>query len=133
MTNVTADRLVGTYIKIREKRAQLKAEYDEADGKFEKQMDLVKHKMLEMLKETGSESIKTDKGTLSKTIKRRWWTSDFEAMKQFCYEHADIGGLDLLENRLHQKNLQTFLEEHEDLYPPGLNPDHKFDVSVRKK
>ncbi len=40
---------------------------------------------------------------------------------------------DLLEKRLHQGNMRTFLEENPDKLPPGLNADNEYTITVRRK
>jgi len=41
--------------------------------------------------------------------------------------------LELLEKRISQSNMATFLEENPDLHPPGLNVDSRYAVVVRRK
>jgi hypothetical protein len=50
-------------------------------------------------------------------------------MREFI---KDNDALDLLEQRIHQTNMKTFLAEHPDKLPPGLNQDSEFTISVRK-
>jgi hypothetical protein len=40
--------------------------------------------------------------------------------------------IDLLEKRIAQTNMKTFLEENPGLVPPGLNSNTEYAVSVRK-
>jgi hypothetical protein len=40
--------------------------------------------------------------------------------------------LDLLEKRIAQTNMATFLEENPGVYPPGLNTTTEYQISVRK-
>ena len=40
--------------------------------------------------------------------------------------------LDLLEKRIAQTNMATFLEENPGVYPPGLNSVTEYAISVRK-
>jgi hypothetical protein len=41
--------------------------------------------------------------------------------------------MELLEKRISQANMATFLEENPDLLPPGLNIDRRYAVTVRRK
>ena len=129
MTEVTADKLVSIYIKLRDKRAQALKEFEELDAELKTQQDMVSGKLQEMLKEIGADNIKTKHGTVTRTIKTRYWTSDWASMFQFI---KDNDAMYLMEQRIHQTNIKKFLEENPDQLPIGLNSDSRYTVSVRK-
>ncbi len=64
------------------------------------------------------------------TVKRDYWTSDWDSMRKFIVEHKVP---ELLHERIHQTNMKQFLEEHPDLLPPGLNVDSEYTITVRRK
>ena len=130
MNDLTAEKLAATYLKIRTKRQQLLTAFEAEDNDLKIQQDLLSDRMLEICKETGADSIKTPSGTIIKSVKTRYWTSDWGSMHAFIKEHD---ALDLLEQRLHQTNMKQFLEEHPDVLPMGLNSDSKYSISVRKR
>ena len=127
---VSADKLVAIYIKMRDKRAQLLKEYEEQDETVKEQMELVETELLSMCKSIGADSLKTQAGTVIRTVKTRYWTSDWNSMHKFIMEHNMP---ELLEKRIAQTNMATFLEENPDLLPPGLNVDSKYTISIRRK
>lgn len=127
--DVTADKLVRVYIKMRDKRAALKASYEDADNQIKEQMALVEQHLLEVCKSTGAESIKTEHGTAIRSVQTRYWTGDWAAMHKFI---RDNNALDLLERRISQLSMKTFLRENPDLMPVGLNVDNKYTVTVRR-
>lgn len=129
MTEVTADKLVSIYIKLRDKRAQALKEFEELDAELKTQQDMVSDKLQEMLKEIGADNIKTKHGTVTRTIKTRYWTSDWASMFQFI---KDNDAMYLMEQRIHQTNIKKFLGENPDQLPIGLNSDSRYTVSVRK-
>jgi len=129
MTEITADKLVSIYIKLRDKRAQALKEFEELDAELKTQQDMVSGKLQEMLKEIGADNIKTKHGTVTRTIKTRYWTSDWASMFQFI---KDNDAMYLMEQRIHQTNIKKFLEENPDQLPIGLNSDSRYTVSVRK-
>lgn len=129
MTEITADKLVSIYIKLRDKRAQALKAFEELDTELKTQQDMVSDKLQEMLKEIGADNIKTKHGTVSRTIKTRYWTSDWASMFQFI---KDNDAMYLMEQRIHQTNIKKFLEENPDQLPIGLNSDSRYTVSVRK-
>ena len=127
---MNAEQLVTIYIKMRDARVKLQREFDEADGRIKEQQEQVTQALLEMCKETGAEGLRTPAGSVFKTIKTRYWTSDWGSMKQFIKDHDAI---DLMEQRVHQTNMKTFLEEDPTLMPPGMNVDSRYSITVRRK
>ena len=133
MTDVVVtdlDRLVSVYIKIRDKKNELATTFAEQEKELEGKLDKVKQALLEHCKATGTESVKTASGTFWRTQRKRFWTSDWEAMNRFIVENEAV---DLLEKRIHQGNMKEFLEENPDVLPPGLNADSEYSITVRRK
>jgi len=128
-TRYSVDKLVGTFVKIRDKRSALKQKYEADDAELKASLDAIKHELLATCKTVGAESIKTKFGTAIRSIKSRYWTGDWDSMYSFIADHNAFG---LLEKRVHQTNMKQFLDEHPDLKPAGLNIDHEYDITVRR-
>jgi hypothetical protein len=128
-SSVDMDKLAAVYIKIRDKRAVAKKEFDERDKGLEEQMQIVADEMLEACKRIGADSIKTPHGTIIRSVKSRYWTNDWDSMYSFIEGQGAFG---LLEKRLHQTNMKDFLSENPDLYPVGLNVENSYTVVVRR-
>jgi hypothetical protein len=122
-------RLTATYLKIRDKRAENKREFENVDKDLEEQQQLLANEMLDVCKEVNADSIKTPHGTIIRSVKSKYWTSDWDSMYQFIEETGAYG---LLEKRLHQTNLKDFLVENPDLFPMGLNVENEYTVVVRR-
>jgi hypothetical protein len=129
MSEIGADKLAKIYIKMRDKLQQLDREHEERRADLLTQMELVESEMLELCKTTGADSIKTPNGTIIKSVKTRYWTSDWESMHEFIREHD---AYDLLERRVHQSNMKAWLEENPSLLPKGLNNESRYSVTVRR-
>lgn len=126
MSNITADRLVKAYIKIRDARKEL----TQQDAKLEEQQQMIQEKLLEICKDTGAESLRTEFGTVTKRVSKQYWTHDWESFYKFIKEHD---AFPLLQRRISTTTMTDFLEEHPDLHPPGLNVDASYTISVRRK
>jgi hypothetical protein len=124
------DKLVSVFIKIRDKKAELADAFKKQEAELNEKLDLVKAALLQHCKDTGQEGGKTAAGTFYRQTRSRYWTSDWESMNKFIVEHAVV---DLLEKRIHQKNMEQFLEENPELLPPGLNVDSEYTMNVRRK
>jgi len=126
---ISVDKLVAVYIKMRDKRAELLRDYEEADSTVKTQMELVETKLLDTCKEIGVDRLGSKHGTVMRTVKTRYWTSDWESMHKFVLEHKMP---QLLERRIAQLNMKQLLEENPDLTPMGLNTDSKYSVTIRR-
>lgn len=125
-----AEKLTRVYLKIRDKKAQLSSDFKKQEEDLNQKLDKVKAALLDYCKEQGLESVKTSEGIFYRSVKTRYWTSDWEAMHQFVMEHNVP---EFLEKRLNQTNVRTFLEDNPETVPKGLNVDSEYIISVRKK
>ena len=126
---VDLGKLTTIYIKIRDKRAENKREFEEADADLKEQMEVLETQMLDVCKEMNADSIRTPHGTIIRSVKSRYWTNDWDSMYTFIEEQGAFG---LLEKRLHQTNMKDFLIENPDLLPAGLNVESSYSVVVRR-
>lgn len=127
---VPLEKLTKVYLKIRDKRAELKAQFEAEDEKLSKQLDEVKRALLDYCKSHNVDSVRTPAGLFYRSLKTRYWTNDWESMNKFILEH---GIPEFYEKRLNQTSVKQFLEENPDVLPPGLNVDSEYVVTVRKK
>jgi predicted nuclease with TOPRIM domain len=128
--DLKADKLVKAYVRIRDKRKELATEYEKEDNELKESLEMIESELLNICKETGADSLRTEFGTVSRKLAKRYWTNDWHSFHEFLKEH---GTLELLEKRISQGNMSTFLEENPDLLPPGLQVDSKYTVTVRRK
>ncbi len=124
-----ADKLVAIYIKIRDKRDELKRQFEEEYAKLEEQLNIISGEMLDVCKENNADSIKTPVGTIMRRVDTRFWTNDWDSFYEFVQENDAYG---LFEKRIHQGNMKQFLEENPDRLPKGLMSDSKYKITVRR-
>lgn len=123
-----ADKLVTAYIAMRDRRSELKKQFEDEDGVLRENMEKIEHAILEHCKENNIESLKTTSGTAYKRVSERYWATDWDAFNQYVKEH-DI--LEVYEKRIAQGNMKQFLEDNPGATPP-INVDRKFTISVRR-
>lgn len=126
---VDLGKLTAIYIKIRDKRADNKRDFEAADADLKEQMEVLEAQMLDVCKEMNADSIRTPHGTIIRSVKSRYWTNDWDSMYDFIEEQGAFG---LLEKRLHQTNMKEFLAENPELFPAGLNVENSYSVVVRR-
>ena len=129
-TAVSVEKLTRVYIKIRDKRTELSANFKTEDDKLKEQQDKIKRALLDHCKEHNVESVRTSEGLFYRSVKKRYWTNDWGSMNKFIIAHELP---EFYEKRLNQTVVKQFLEENPDTIPPGLNVDSEYAISVRKK
>jgi hypothetical protein len=121
----TAEKLVAVYIKMRDAKWALAKQ----DAEIAEQMAVIEAELLEICKATGQDGGRTSKGTFTRSVKTRYDTSDWQSMYKFIKEHD---ALELLEQRVSQGNMKTFLQDNPGVLPPGLNSFSKYSITVRR-
>ena len=96
---------------------------------IETQREEVRDAIMKLMNEQEVESVRTAHGTVTRTIRERYWTGDWTALHQYI---LDNGALGLLEKRVQHTNMKEWVAEHPDDYPPGLNIDRAYTLSIRK-
>jgi len=129
MATVPMDKLAKVYRKMAAEIQRLTAEYDEKVEAIKRQQDVVKTALKDQMLVMGVNSVRTDNGTVVLSTKTRYQTQDWDSFKEFIKEHD---ALDLLEKRIAQTNMATFLEENPGTLPPGMNSFSEYQISVRK-
>jgi hypothetical protein len=122
---IPLDKLARIYVKMRAAMQDL----DKQIETIKAQQQEVKNAMKDQMMALGTKSARTEFGTITLKEKSRFYTQDWDSFKKFVVEHDAV---DLLEKRIAQTNMQTFLEENPDLHPPGLSSLAEFDISVTK-
>jgi hypothetical protein len=123
------DKLVQTYIKIRDAKDTLVREHEQALKSLTDQMEIIEQELLELCKSTGQDGGKTQYGTFTRTVKERYWTNDWDSMYRFI---KDNDAPELLERRIAQGNFKEFLKDNPDKLPEGLNVDSRYSITVRR-
>lgn len=122
---IPLDKLARIYVKMRTAIQDL----DKQIETIKAQQQDVKNAMKDQMQALGTKSARTEFGTITLKEKTRFYTQDWDSFKKFVIEHDAV---DLLEKRIAQTNMQTFLDENPDLHPPGLSSTSEFDISVTK-
>ncbi len=125
MTGEDIERLMKADINMHEKIAALEKQIKEIkEERAEGQAILI-----EACRILKSDSLKNEVGTLTRRVKKRYWTTDWPSMYKFIKE-KDL--IEFMEKRLNQTNIKEYIAENPDELPPGLSTSSEYTVSVRK-
>jgi hypothetical protein len=128
--NQILERLIGTYLKIKAKREDLKAEFDAKDKPMAEAQDKIKAALLKHCKDTGAERGGTSSGHFFRVLRKKYWTNDWENFGKFVVEH---GVPEFFEKRLNQGNVEQFITENPDVSVPGLNVESSYSITIQKR
>lgn len=124
-----AEKLVKVYLKMRDAKEAMTRDYEQKMKDLQEQMDTIEGELLELCKTTGQDGGKTAFGTFTRSVKTRYWTSDWDSMYRFI---RDNDAPELLEKRIAQGNFKEFITEHPDKMPEGINVESKYSITVRR-
>ena len=122
---INIDRLVKIHSKIKAKIEDL----DSQLAVLEEQRTEVRTAIKDLMRAQNLQTVRTTSGLVSLVTATRYNTADWDSFKQFIIEHQMP---DLLEKRIAQTNMATFLEENPGVLPPGLNAITSYEIRVTK-
>jgi len=124
------EKLVKTYIAIRDERNKLDREYDTKDKDLANDLISIEQALLSSCNEIGADSMRTEFGTVIKSTRENFVCGDWDNFKKFVLENEAV---ELLQQRIHQSNFKEFLSGREDEgLPPGISTMREFKITVRK-
>lgn len=129
MTQVNVDTVIEGYVKLRDKRAQLKKEFTVKDEELKAKMEKIESFLLVKMQSSGATQLGSSHGTAYQQTKLKGSCSDWGTYWGWLAEHPDH--LDMLEKRISIKSLQTYYEDTGEL-PPGVNIAQELKVVVRR-
>ena len=129
LANVPLVKLARVYRKMAARVQELTKAYETEVEAIKAQQDQLKMAMKDQMLASGMKSVNTEAGTVVLSTSTRYSTTDWDSFKEFIKQHDAV---DLLEKRIAQKNMATFLEENPGVMPEGLNSFTEYNISVRK-
>lgn len=128
--SLTADVVVGKYIALRDKRSELKKAYDAEDAPIKEAMEKCEAWLLVQCNALGVDNL-TIKGigTAIKGKSMQVSCKDWGAFHQWVKAHDQ---LDMFERRIARANLKTYMEDHNNDIPPGLDIIFEQTITIRR-
>lgn len=121
--------VVDRYIKLRDRKAELKKEYDKSVEDIDTALTKIENVLLKHLNDSKSESVKTTAGTFYVSKKANVSIADWDSYKAFLLKQEDPFAY--LDRKANKSAIEAYKEEHKDL-PDGLNWSEIRTVNVRR-
>lgn len=122
------DQIVENYIKLRDKKAQLKAAYDAEVAKVDDMLAKAELYLMKKMQEQGVESFKTALGTAYKQTRTGATVADWDGFLGWVREN---NAWHMLEKRVAKTAVDEYKAANDDL-PPGVNYRMEHVVNVRR-
>ena len=120
--------LVAKYIELRDKKYELKHQYEFKAAKIDEVLDKIEAKLLETFDGAGIDSCKTEAGTAYASSFSTASVADPDAFLQFIVENEEWS---LIERRASKTAVEQFIVANGDV-PPGINYRKERVVNIRR-
>ena len=127
ITKMTPAQAIESYVKLRNKKAELENSIKDKISKVEGLMTKLEHFLMEECSSQGVDSFKTEYGTAF--IKETDYASvdDWDAMIAFV---AENNAYEFLTKKVSKSAVVEFIEAHK-MPPPGVSYGKRMDIQVR--
>lgn len=115
---LNVERVVKTYIKIRDEKERITKEYQDAVAKLQTQLDALEKKMLAFSVESGVASFKTPFGTCYKKTSEKASVADWSAFSNWMLAQHDVS---FVEQRVKISSVRDYADQNSGSLPPGVH------------
>jgi len=127
--DMTAGELAEEYLYFRDLKAKLQKKFEAKEAVLDAELDHISSRLMVLCNEQDASSIKTDNGTIIRSLKTRYETKDWDSLYEFVLDHSAPY---LLQKRINESAMKEFLETNPEDFPKGLNIASEYKISVRK-
>jgi phage host-nuclease inhibitor protein Gam len=120
---------VSLYIQMRDKKAQMKADFEASVAPLNEKMDKLEAKLLDVFNKTGMDSVKTEFGTAYATTRTTASVADREAFMEYVKANEEWA---LLEVRTSKTAVEQYRAANDNDLPPGVNLREERVVNIRR-
>lgn len=122
------DPLVERYVKLRDLKAKIKAEYDEKVGKVDAALEGIEGGLMSFLNQTGLETANSKFGTFFKRTTTSAKVADRDVFLHFVIEND---ALNFLVSKANPTAVNEYIEVHGTV-PPGIDLTRMTSISVNR-
>lgn len=120
---------VKLYIQMRDKKAQMKADFEASLAPLNEKMEKLESKLLQVFSETGMDSVRTEFGTAYASTRTSVSIADRDAFVNYIKESGDFNMLELRPSR---SAVPEFAAANDGDLPPGVNMRVERVVNIRR-
>lgn len=125
-------KITKAYVAIRDKRAEIKKEFDVAYADLGEKLDRLSAELLRLMQAQNSDAIRTEFGTVYRQEEVKPSCSDWSALDAWEKANPDINASDILEKRVSKKFITEYMENNDGALPPGISIYREYVARVRR-
>lgn len=129
-TPVSLAKVAQAYTAIRDARTAKRHAWEKEDEALEADQDKLKALMLQVMNESGAQSVRTDYGTIYRTQKLKPSAADWNAFYDWVMQDRDR--FEAIEKRIKATFIQQYMDDNNGELPPGVNAHREYEVAVRR-
>jgi len=122
------EAVIAGYLKLRDKRKQLKSKYEEEDKKLQDQLEILENYIKKVQRELNITQLKCLSGVAFTSPRIVYNCKDWNRFIQWAIENNHVG---FLQRRLSNSSIQEFVDAN-NIIPPGLEAVKLEELHVRK-
>ena len=126
--SIMPEKVMDAYIKFRDKRKELKQQWEEKDAELKADMEKLEVWLLSKMSVLGTDVLKNDSGTAYIQKESKFSCADWSVFWEWVLENKR---LDMMERRISSASMKEFVEENKHL-PPAINVQQERVVRVRR-
>ena len=129
MEDKKAQTLAKAWRKINNAKRELTKKFDEDLEELNDDQRVIENELLSLCSNIGVVVSKPTLALITRSVKQRFVVNDWFELNKFIMENK---ALELLQRRVHESNMRSFLEDNPNLHPAGLDKTSEYVISVRK-
>ena len=130
MKEKTVETALVDFIALRDKRSELKKQFEEADKVLKLTQDKIEAWVLNYANETGMDSFSIKGvGTAYRRTRLKPQIVDFDRFMDFVSENR---AYDAVQKRVNTSFVEAFMEEHNGTAPDGVNAIREYEIVIRR-
>lgn len=127
--SINIARVVEAHQAIKDARTAARHAWEKSDLALEEDQNKLKVLLLDLLNQSGAQSMQTTYGTVYKSLKVKPSAADWGAIWEWAKAND---GMDIFERRLKATFIKEFMDENGGALPPGVNVHREYEVAVRR-
>ena len=125
---MSIDVVIDRYVKLRDRKAELKKEYDASVANIDLALERIENALLKEFKRQQANSISTPHGTAYTQKRTAARVADWDEALAWIKRHD---AWDMLKRDVAKSSVEQYRNEHNDV-PPGINWSETLVVNVRR-
>jgi len=129
MSTIEVGRLIKAYVSCRDALNDRRRDFKVIEDKYKSDMEVFANKLMELAKEMGVDSFKSEYGTAFKKVTDYVSVADWDLFSKFV---IDNDMTQMLPKNANKTAVKEYMTENNNQLPPGIEYGSKVEMQVRR-